>query len=184
VPGAQPVVDEAALARAFWPWAATFDDNAQLEPYEPVDYAHYACGVLLAQLLRQRPLRLGDARLGDARLGDARPGDGRPGDAALSPEAARSAEIRVLTGVALTLLAAWRQALGAEPLEAGLQAELRAGAQAHWASYLENLAEDANIAVAFLDLFTGREPVWRYPLVLVERAPFRRALAQRRAPTA
>ena len=155
---AEPTVEEAALARVFWPWASTFDDNARLEPFDPVDYAHYACGVLLAHLLSQRPLRLA----------------GRD----VAPEALRAVEVRVCTGAALTLLLAWRQALQAGPLVADLEAAPRA----HWMSYLQAITEDPQAAVAYLDLFTGREPVWRYPLVLVERPPFREALARRREP--
>ena len=153
-------VDLAALSRAFWPWAATFDDNVQLEPVEPLDYAHYACGMLLVQLLRERPLQRGGA--------------------SADAQADRAEDIRVLTGFVLTLLQAWRLALGAGPLDADLPARL----QAHSVSYRQGVFEDVNVAVAFLDLFTGREPVWRYPLVLVERPAYQQALAQRRHSTA
>ncbi len=150
-------IDGTALSRAFWPWAATFDDNVQLEPVEPLDYAHYACGMLLVQLLRQRPVRRST-----------------PSPA---PQADRGEDIRVQTDFVLTLLQAWRLALGAGPLDADLPIRL----QAHWVSYRQGVFEDGNVAVAFLDLFTGREPVWRYPLMLVERPVFRDALARRRA---
>ncbi|MFP5477271.1 MAG: hypothetical protein ACLGJD_26830, partial [Gammaproteobacteria bacterium] len=68
-------------------------------------------------------------------------------------------QVRVLTDAALTLLQAWRVARGAPPLDAGLEARV---AQ-HWTSYLENVREDAGQAIAFLDLFSGAKPVWRYP---------------------
>lgn len=156
-------VDMEALACAFWPWAATLDDSRQFEPLEPVDYAHYACGLLLAQLLQHRPLSVPKP---------AHPGPSSPSDAD------RHKDVRILTGVALTLLQAWRLALCAGPLDPELGARL----QAHWANYLENVAEDCNLAVAFLDLFTGREPVWRYSLMLVERPLFQQALERRRNP--
>jgi hypothetical protein len=149
-----PPVDMAALARAFWTWATTLDDYAQIESLDPVDYAHYSTGVLLSQFLQQRPLPL--------------------------PEADCSGEVRVLTHTVLTLLAAWRQALGAAPLSQ----DLKIISVNHWASYLENITEDPSVAVAFLDLFTGREPVWRFPLMLAEREPFRLALTKRRTSAA
>jgi hypothetical protein len=145
-----PVVDELALASAFWSWAATLDNHAHLEPLDPVDYAHYQVGMLLAQLLRRRPLRL--------------------------PGADRNEEIRAVTAAALTVLAAWRQALGAPPIGDDLQL----GPASRWSSYVENIAEDPTLAVAFLDLFTGREPVWRFPSLPTERPSLRRALEQRR----
>ena len=57
-----PVVNRAALAHAFWSWAATLDAYADLEALDPVDCAHFQTGMLLAQLLQHRPLRLQGAR--------------------------------------------------------------------------------------------------------------------------
>lgn len=147
---AVPVVDTAALARAFWQWAATLDSEARLEALDRVDHAHFQVGMLLSQLLWQRPLPL--------------PGDDR------------SDEVGVYTDLALTLLAAWLEALGA-PL---LEYELPERASARWASYVENVSEDPLVAVAFLDLFTGREPVWRFPAFPTERPAVRHALEERR----
>ena len=146
-----PVVNRAALAHAFWSWAATLDAYADLEALDPVDCAHFQTGMLLAQLLQHRPLRLQGAT--------------------------RDEEVRLLTDAALTLLAAWLQAIGASPCSDNTH-ELPA---ARWSSYVENVTEDASAAVAFLDLFTGLEPVWRCPTIPSERPPLRRALAQRRS---
>lgn len=151
--GSQPAADQAALARAFWSWAATLDAHASLEALDPVDCAHFQVGMLLAQLLQERPLRL------------------QPAD--------RSEEVRLMTDTALTLLAAWLQAIGAPPFR-DVTHELSG---ARWSSYVENVTEDASVAVAYLDLFTGREPVWNYPTMPSERPALRRALAQRRATT-
>lgn len=146
-----PVVDRAALARAFWSWSATLDAHADLEADDPVDCAHFQTGMLLAQLLQQRPVRL--------------------------QRAERDDEVRLMTDTVLTLLAAWLQAIGAPPCSDGAQ-ELTA---ARWSSYVENVTEDAGVAVAYLDLFTGCEPVWNYPTMASERPALQRALAQRRS---
>lgn len=151
--GSPPVADAAALARAFWSWAGSLDAHAALEPLDPVDCAHFQAGMLLAQLLQERPLRWQPAE--------------------------RSEEVRVMSDTALTLLAAWLQAIGAAPFRDATH-ELSG---ARWSSYVENVTEDASVAVAYLDLFTGREPVWNYPTMPAERPALRQALAQRRAAT-
>ena len=145
-----PPVDMPALARAFWAWAAMLDNNAQHEQLDPVDYAHFEVGMLVSLMIAQRPLRL--------------------------PDAQRSEEVRALTETGLTMLAAWRGSLGAEPLAD----DLWQYAAAHWSSYVENVIEDPAVAVAFLDQFTGREPVWQFPTLPAERPPLRRALQELR----
>lgn len=145
-----PVLDSAALARAFWQWAATLDSSSALETLDRIDCAHFQTGMLLSQLLWQRPVRLPDAR--------------------------RTDEVGICTDAALTLLAAWRAALGAPPPEVDMPERT----SARWASYVENVIEDPLVAVAFLDLFTGREPVWRFPTFPTERPPLRQALMERR----
>ncbi len=132
--GADAAVDRHALAQAFWTWAALLDEAQALEMRDAVDLAHFASGALLWQWLRHPPLAL--------------------------PRAAQDEQrVRVLTDAALTLLQAWRLARGAAPLDACLPDHVAR----HWDSYLENVREDARQAVAFLDLFSGRTPVWRYP---------------------
>lgn len=152
--GDLPAVDRAALSRAFWSWAATLDAYADLEALDPVDCAHFQSGMLLAQLLQERPLRL--------------------------QHLDRDTETRLMTDTVLTVLAVWLQAIGAPPCSDGTP-DLSA---ARWSSYVENVNEDASVAVAYLDLFTGREPVWNYPTMPNERPALRRALAQRRNTTA
>lgn len=144
-------VDLRALARAFWRWVAVLDANRHYEPLDAVDFAHFSSGVLLAFLLQERPLRLGEA-------------------------SNRSHEVRALTEAVLTLLASWRAAQGAGELHVDAVDER----SSRWTSYVENVAEDPNVAVAFLDLFTNGVPVWRFPMNLTERPPFQRALAERR----
>lgn len=148
--GQLPIVDTDALAKTFWAWVSRLDNERQFEPLDPVDFAHYGCGVLLVELLTYRPLRgAGD----DQHV------------------------ILILTDVALTLLAALRLALGAPPLSDDIPARIAS----EWAAYLADITKNPNAAIPFLDLFTGREPVWQFPLMLPSRPPFERALVARRA---
>jgi len=143
-------VDLQALANAFWPWVAGLEHDGGYESLDPVDFGHFAAGLLLYHLLVSRPLPL--------------------------PVSQRSDEVFTLTRTVLTLLDAWRVALGASTLQ--LQAQDRQSAS--WASYVENVAHDPCIAIPFLDTFTGVEPAWQYPLVIGERPAMRRAMQARR----
>ena len=142
--GAQ--VDLQALANAFWPWVAGLEHDGGYENLDPVDFGHFAAGLLLYHLLVSRPLPLLVSQ--------------------------RSDEVFTSTRTVLTLLVAWRAALGAPTLQ--LQAQDRQSAS--WASYVENVAHDPCIAIPFLDTFTGVEPAWQYPLVIGERPAMRRAM--------
>jgi len=144
-------VDLQALANAFWPWVAGLEHDGGYENLDPVDFAHFAAGLLLYHLLEARPLLL------------------------TAPQ--RSEEVFTSTRTVLTLLAAWRAALGAPTLQ--VQAQDRHSAS--WASYVENVAQDPCVAIPFLDTFTGVEPAWQYPLVIGERPAMRRAMETRRA---
>ena len=144
-------VDLQALANAFWPWVAGLEHDGGYENLDPVDFGHFAAGLLLYHLLEARPLPL--------------------------PVSQRSDEVFILSRTVLTLLGAWRAALGAPTLQ--LQAQDRQSAS--WASYVENVAHDPCIAIPFLDTFTGVEPAWQYPLVIGERPAMRRAMEARRA---
>ena len=124
--GAQ--VDLQALANAFWPWVAGLEHDGGYENLDPVDFGHFASGLLLYHLLVSRPLPLLVSQ--------------------------RSDEVFALTRTVLTLLAAWRTALGAPAFQ--LQAQDRQSAS--WTSYVENVAQDPCIAIPFLDTFTGMEP--------------------------
>ena len=146
--GAQ--VDLQALANAFWPWVARLEYDGGYENLDPVDFGHFAAGLLLYHLLVSRPLPLSVAQ--------------------------RSEEVFTSTRTVLTLLTAWRAALGA-PM---LQLESQDRKSASWASYVENVAQDPCIAIPFLDTFTGLEPAWQYPLVIGERPAMRRAMEARR----
>ncbi len=128
------VTDRAALGRAYWAWVALLAGAPEAEASHPVDFSHFAAGALLANLVRERVLPCAHQDLG--------------------------ACIGVLTDLCMTLLSAWRGALGEAPVARDPALEAR-----HWSSFLENLGSDPNLAVGFVDLFSGREPVWRFPLM-------------------
>lgn len=143
-------VDLQALANAFWPWVAGLEHDGGYEKLDSVDFGHFAAGLLLYHLLVSRPLPLSVAQ--------------------------RSEEVFTSTRTVLTLLTAWRAALGAPTL----QLETKDRLSASWAGYVENVAQDPCIAIPFLDTFTGVEPAWQYPLVIGERPAMRRAMEARR----
>ena len=147
--GVMLTVDADALAKSFWAWVSRLDNERRFEPLDPVDFAHYSCGVLLVELLTHQPLR-------DA-------GDNKNA-------------VLVLTDAALTLLAALRLALGASPLSDDIPARIASKLGA----YIEDITKDPNSAVPYLDLFTGREPVWQFPMMASARPPIARALVARR----
>ncbi|MEX8495772.1 hypothetical protein [Sphaerotilus sp.] len=145
-PGIEAVVEVLPLGRVFWGWVSVLDGLQRYEPLEPEDYAHFASGVLLVYLLREHPLQWQGA--------------------------SRSQEVLVLTQTAMTLLSTWLAMLRASPLSDQI-IEVN---EAQWSSYIENVTENADVAVAFLDFFTGREPRWQLPLILTERPLFAHAL--------
>lgn len=149
--GAAPTVqvDMQALANAFWPWVSGLERDRRFQSLDSLDFAHFAAGQLLCQLLRAQPLQL--------------------------PTGQHHEAVFALSRTVVTLLAAWRQALGATPWAM----QLPERHSAPWASYLENVAEDPAMATAFLDSFTGLEPVWRFPMMIRERPAMRRALKAR-----
>ena len=128
-----------SLANSFWPWAAALERDSSYEFLDPVDFAHFAAGLLLSHLLAENP------------------------GPVTSPQ--RSVEVFAVTRTVVTLLAAWRAAMAASTFQ--IHVEDRQSAP--WTSYLENVAEDPSVAVPFLDSFTGLEPAWQYPLMIGAR---------------
>src|SRR6218665_3163634 len=112
--GAAPTVqvDMQALANAFWPWVSGLERDRRFQSLDSLDFAHFAAGQLLCQLLRAQPLQL--------------------------PTGQHHEAVFALSRTVVTLLAAWRQALGATPWAM----QLPERHSAPWASYLENVAED------------------------------------------
>lgn len=55
--GAPLALQPEALARAFWAWQASLEPDQAFEAHNPLDFAHFACGLLLQNLLLAQPLR-------------------------------------------------------------------------------------------------------------------------------
>jgi hypothetical protein len=127
--------DRDLVGRAYWGWIALVASDPEAEASHPVDFAHFAAGALLANLIRERVLPCAHQDLGPC--------------------------IGVLTDLCMALLSAWRGALGEAPVVRDSALEAR-----HWSSFIENVCSDPNLAVGFVDLFSGREPAWRFPMML------------------
>lgn len=163
--GVRVAAEVTALSAVFSAWNATLDRERGFQQLDPVDFARYACGMLLRDLS------------GSAALAG-------PSDASLRPEPAPPAELRhdpdmaLRMRVCLTMLDGWHRALGAQPLALH---QPHASAR-KVASYFENLREDASQAPAFIDAMTGAEPNWRLASLVAERPAMRRATAALAAP--
>jgi hypothetical protein len=147
-------VNDTLAGRAFLEWVCIAEQCASYARVQPVDHAHYLCGRLLRCLLQARPVLLHDSA------------SGPQAPAASWPEG------HMLLGFVCTLLEAYRLELSAGPLQ--WQASVL---DRHWLSFRENVAEDADLAGPFLDLFLGLEPVWEFPI-----SPTNRPAALRSAP--
>jgi hypothetical protein len=159
----QARVEPELLAGAFFAWAGALEPNARFEDLDAADHGHYCCGMLLRFLLPARAVSCAGA------LPEA-PSDPRLAAWLAWPEAALQARL------VFTLLDAWRRGLGAAPLAL----DSAAVTPANIASCFENVREDPTQAIGFLDLFTGRQPVWRFPMLEGERPAMQAALAARR----
>lgn len=146
------------LADAFFQWAGYADSSHDYAVLDPVDYAHYACGILLRSLIQAHPISVIGLQL--------------PASAAKPSVQGllNWPEDVVLLCLTLTLLESWRLHLGAEPLV--VDGKL---IQTHWDSFHENAREDTFSPVPFLDLFLGLPPVWDNPMTAGNRPAMRRA---------
>lgn len=149
-------IDDRALAAAFFGWIDAFTAQ-KAAAVDRRDFASFAAGLLLKELIRCRPAR---ARLGPA------------------PDAAREAaapssfwpEGFLYTQYCLAGLAAvLEQDFGEHLTLAAAADDIRT-----WWSFRENVAESPALAIPFLDQFVGGEPNWLLPEDLRAR-PMRRA---------
>jgi hypothetical protein len=129
--------------------------DARFEELDPLDFAHFAAGQLLRCLLTHRPLRL--------------------------PVEQRSAEVRAVTETVLSLLSEWQRALDHSAERDPL---LPSDGEVLWVGYLAEIAKDTAVAVAYLDQFTGLEPDWQCPQLVINRPAMRAALQAQRDATA
>lgn len=131
------------LAAAFFNWVGYADSSQDFSKLNPIDYSHYACGVLLRSLIQAHPISVIDRKAPTTAA-----------DPSL-PDTLNWPEDVVLLCLTLTLLESWRLHLGAPPLVINLGL-----IGTHWDSFHENAREDTFSPVSFLDLFLGLPPVW------------------------
>ena len=147
------------LAEAFFQWMGDADSSQDFAKLDPVDYAHYACGILLRSLILAHPISVIDKPVPAHAVGTP------------VPHVLNWPEDVVLLCLTLTLLESWRLHLGAPPLVVDLDL-----IQSHWDSFHENAREDTFSSVAFLDLFLGLPPVWGNAMTAGNRPAMRQAL--------
>lgn len=146
------------LADAFFNWVGYADSSQDFSKLDPVDYAHYACGMLLRSFIQAHPISVIDKKA-----------PASAGEQSL-PDMLNWPEDVVLLCLTLTLLESWRLHLGAPPLVVHMDL-----IKIHWDSFHENAREDTFSPVSFLDLFLGLPPVWGDPMTAGNRAAMRLA---------
>ena len=149
------------LAEAFFHWAVFMDGSQDFSTLDPVDYAHYASGMLLRRLIQTQPISVIEKQTAGS------------GATKSLLNQMNWPEDLVLLCLTLTILEGWRLHLDAKPLVINLDL-----IKSHWDSFHENAREDTFSPVPFLDLFLGLKPVWEYPMTAGNRPAMRLALAK------
>lgn len=151
--GIAVTTDPRRLTQAFLAWSERFSQAIRKGVPDRRDFAFYAAGLALAELIRAAPTT-------------ALPGTTAPAD----PIAAAWPEGLLYTRFCLEILAGvLAQEFGEELVtdRALMDPEL-------WASFRENTSDQPDLAIAFLDRFTGNPPDWTTPAVHTAR-PAQRA---------
>ena len=157
-------ISDARLTAAFLNWAEIFDAQKNYSTIDRRDFAAFASGLLLQELLRERPV---EAR----RRPLAKPAEARPplADAAIEWPAGLLA-----TSYCLSVL----NAVAAQDFGEPFRLSPAARDPRIWQSFRENIRQDPASAVGFLDLFVGNEPNWAQPDWAPARPSVKRALAR------
>ncbi len=152
---------DADLANAFFQWVSYADNTQDFSEQDPVDYAHYACGVLLSCLIQAQPITVINKK-----------SSGHADEKSPLVVLDWPDDLVVLC-LTLTFLESWRFHLGTTPLVINIDL-----IKNHWNSFHENAREDTFSTVSFLDLFLGLPPVWGNSMSIGNRPAMR--LAQER----
>ena len=152
------------LADAFFNWASYTDSTKNFSTVDPLDYAHFASGLLLKSLMQTHPITVTSTRA-----------SANASEMSLFEMMNWPEDLASLC-LTLTFLESWRLHLGAEPLH--VDKEL---IRSHWNSFHENAKEDTFSPIAFFDLFLGLPPVWENPMTAGNRPAMRTASERRDA---
>jgi hypothetical protein len=163
-------VDDRALTEAFLNWAELFSIQKEYAALDRRDFAIFAAGLLLRELLRAHPVSVAPVRAA---------ADAAPLPDASGPIARGWPEGFIYTNYCLCVVGAVLEQEGLSLTLPALADDLRT-----WLSYRENVADDPSQAIAFLDLFTGNEPNWWMPDSVLSRAAMKKAIAARVMPVA
>ncbi len=153
-------VSEARLVKAFLNWAENFERQKSCARVEARDFAVFAGGLMLQELLRE-PAAVPKRAV--RTLGQAHPIDAIV-DFWPAGFVATSYCVSVLNAVAR------------QDFEQGFVLQPEAADLRVWQSFRENVAEEPARAVAFMDMFLGFEPNWAQPEWAPARPRMRRAL--------
>lgn len=149
--GIRFAIDDTKLTRAFLDGVETMEKRKDFAKIDRADFIVYAAGLVLRELMRQKPAQVLDREPEAARINleDAQTAD----IAAFWPEGF------LYTNFCISAIAAvYEQEFGEAPAIDKCADDLRT-----WWSYRENASEMPAYAVAFLDRFLGGEPNWLLP---------------------
>lgn len=147
--------DPRRLTQAFLAWSERFSQAVRKGVPDRRDFAFYAAGLALAELIRAAPTTVA-------------PGTAPPGD----PVAAIWPEGLLYTRFCLEIL----EGVLAQEFDEALVTDRALADPELWASFYENTRDQPDLAIAFLDRFTGNPPDWTTPALHSAR-PAQRAAA-------
>ena len=144
-------IDDARLSRVFVTWLRTFETfRAQSPDLNRRDFVFFAAGLMLKELIRAEPVTASNL----------------PADADRDLPVYFWPEGYLCTSYCLSVcLAVIEQDFDEQIDLAPSLFEIRT-----WQSFRENMAENTDLAIAFLDRFVGIEPNWLFPGLLSSRA--------------
>ena len=158
-------IDERALAAAFFGWVRAFDRERASSERNRRDFAVYAGGLMLQQLLSAGPVRAQAPQTTPVSI----PPDPSATICAFWPEG------YLYTSYCLTLVrAVHEQDFGGMDPPGASELDMRV-----WESFRENFKEQPYLAVPFFDVFMGVEPNWQVTGTFLER-PAAKAAALRK----
>ncbi len=157
--GVEYAVHDDRLARVFVGWLRAFEDQKPAAETDRRDYVAFAAGLMLRQLVREKPLTVQSVPVGS--------------DA--SNPAYYWPEGYVYVAYCLNV----RAAVLAQDFDEAADVAPDFDDIRTWWTFKENTAEDPSLAIAFLDLFAGDAPNWSMPAVFYRRVE-REALPQAR----
>ena len=151
-------LDDGRLLAAFTAWFRAFEAQKYKAREHQREYVTFAAGLMLRELIRNSPVSVDPNPNNDDRS--------RPAD--YWPEGY----------LYVTFCLAVREAVIEQDFSLLDDTTPELGDLRTWWSFRENMAEDINLAVSFLERFAGETPNWSTPGLFLPRSP-----AQKLAPT-